>query len=778
MIIPPPFNLQLDDKHSRDKWLLQLTGQPSVSWFTQDQFSVVINAEGRKIGAFDEQKDWSGGRGGERYSDDPNKYRDAREVFSAIPGHIFPSLQWNIATGYRDAEQALPGSVSWRGLFGTTQSISRTITASASSNRDKAWLWIRRVGSPGTMTVELRTDSGGSPSSTVLKSVTVTTSTVTDVVSILQEFDWSGTQAVTSATVYHLVACGASTDNDKSHWEVGVDVSGTASKYSATAAGAAGSWTTAAFSMYYRMTDAEITRRWWFFNFNSKFYKVSNEATAALYEWDESTDVWVVIAAGTHGLGQVTARPVAVNGFCYFPQGDTVAIRVWNGTLWDAQTVASGQGCAVALAVGYSNADNSTQIWRYNNTLVSGGTTTGLAVSISRANQVAAYNTDLAFRASIRIGDSGTPINGFLSSNNSMMVFKSNSTGVVDNDKYTELDYGIKNTISTDNGIASINWNGLSFFNWLFSTSRIYSGTVDDVGQGFKNNSFPFGREGIDSAYTAYIGWMFVAKDANTGTSSVMLFDGLYWHEMARAWAAGRRIRDVAIQAVSGDRNRLWFDCGGDSVYISLPFQKGNPLHDTAISYMHEAVLESADMDMGGVSKLPKYVDSLTVTSKNLNSQGIYIDVDYQLDDDIGDLGINNWTQAGSFLKSPEDSVRIDEGNIGKFAYRLRMHTDNKLIPPDVRGIVPTGFARSPARKIFTFEAKVRNVSVNGKVQTAKELTGWMEEAAQSAYPVHIFSTFEQINDHDCVLAPPNIYPIRANPESDTITFTMMEMRN
>jgi len=777
MNIPAPFNLQLDDRHSRGRWLLQLTGQPSISWFTQDQFSVVLNAEGRRIGDFDEQRDWSGGRGGERYSDDPNKYKDGREVFTAIPGHVFPSLQWKISTGYRDAEQAIPGSVSWRGLFGTTQSISRTFTASASSNRDKVWLWIRRVGTPGTLTVELRTDDAGSPSSTVLKSATVTTSTVTDVVSLFQVFDWTSTQAVTSATAYHIVACGDDADNDKSHWEVGVDTSGTSSKYSASGAADAGTWTTAAYSMYYRIVDADTTRRWWFFNFNRKFYKVSNEATAALYEWDESTDVWTVIAAGTHGLGQVTGRPIAVNGFCYFPQGDSVAIRVWNGTNWDAQTVASGQGCATALAVGYSNADNSTQIWRYNNTLVSGGTTTGLAVSVSRANQVAAYTTDLAFRASIRIGDSSTPINGMLVQNNSLYVFKSNQVGIVDNDRYTELDYGIRNTPSADNGIASVNWNGLTFFNWLFTTSRIYSGTVDDVGQGFRNNSFPYGREGIDAAYAPYLAWMFTAKDAGaSGTSSVMLFDGLYWHEVARAWASGKRIRDVAIQIVTGGRNRLWFDCGGDTCFIELPLNKGNPLDDTGVNYMHEAIMESCEIDMGSVSKLPKYINSITMTSKNLNGRGINVELDYQKDDEIGLTGIANWTQAGPFLKSPEDSVMLNEGNLNKFVYRLRIRTDDSTKPPDIRGVVPNGFARSPMRKIFTLEATVKDTSVNGKVQKARELLMWMEEASQSAYPIHIQSAYPDLDDHDCIMAPPNMYPIKANPQNDTITFTLMVM--
>src|SRR5688572_26442509 len=184
--IPSPFNLVLNDRHSRGNWYFKIE-KPAVTWLTSEQFSIVLNSEGRKIGDFDEQRDWSGGRGGERFSDDPTKYKDAKEACSWIPGHLFPSLQWQIAEGYRDDEMALVGSKSWRGLFGTTQSISRTVVASASSNRDKVWLWIRRVGSPGTMTVELRSNSGGSPG-TVLQSTTVTTSTITDSVSVLHEF--------------------------------------------------------------------------------------------------------------------------------------------------------------------------------------------------------------------------------------------------------------------------------------------------------------------------------------------------------------------------------------------------------------------------------------------------------------------------------------------------------------------------------------------------------------------------------------------------------------
>jgi len=624
------------------------------------------------------------------------------------------------------------------------------------------------VGTPGSMTVELRTNSAGSPSSTVLKSATVTTSTITDVVSELYAFDWTSTQAVTSGTVYHVVACGSDTDTVNNHWEVAVDVSGADSKYSASGAADAGSWITAAYSMYYRLVDADIDCRWWFFFYGSNFYKVSNEATTRLYKWNETTDIWEVVSG--HGLTTVTGRPVEANGFCYFPTGDTTAIRVYNGTSWDAQTIASGQGCATGLALGYSAADGQVQIWRYNNALVSGGTTTGLAKSVSRANVGAAYTTDLSFRNSIQIGDKSTAINGFGAVNNTLWVFKTNEIGTVDNDRYTELNYGVKKTPSTANGVAFLSWNSFIFFSWLFSTSRVFSGTVDDIGQGFKANSFPNGREGFDSAYTSYIAHMFVAKDAGTdGKSSVMLYDGLNWHEFARGWETAKRIRDVFIQPVSGARTRLWFDHGGDSVFIELPYNKNNPLHDPLVKYQHEFVIESSEID-GPASKIAKFIKDITLTSKNLGG-GIKVEFDYQIDDDIGGTV---WKKARPFVTSPEEVININEGNIRRFAYRLRGQTNNQLIPPDILGIVPNGFARSPIRRILECSASVKDMSVNGKKQTAAKTIAWLEEAAEGAFMVHIKSDYEQFDDFDVVMAPPSIYPVKANPENDQVTFSLL----
>ena len=96
------YSLTLTDPRSK-KWFFKID-RPSINFLTQDQFSVVLNAEGRKVGNFDEQRDWSGGRGGDRFSDDPTKYRDGKEVATWVEKHATLAMQWHISAGYRDQE--------------------------------------------------------------------------------------------------------------------------------------------------------------------------------------------------------------------------------------------------------------------------------------------------------------------------------------------------------------------------------------------------------------------------------------------------------------------------------------------------------------------------------------------------------------------------------------------------------------------------------------------------------------------------------------------------
>jgi len=65
-------------------------------------------------------------------------------------------------------------------------------------------------------------------------------------------------------------------------------------------------------------------------------------------------------------------------------------------------------------------------------------------------------------------------------------------------------------------------------------------------------------------------------------------------------------------------------------------------------------------------------------------------------------------------------------------------------------------------------------MTINGKQFKARDTIAWLEEAAENAYLVHVNSTFEQFDDFDCVLAPPNIYPIRSNPDTEVVSFNLL----
>jgi hypothetical protein len=126
------------------------------------------------------------------------------------------------------------------------------------------------------------------------------------------------------------------------------------------------------------------------------------------------------------------------------------------------------------------------------------------------------------------------------------------------------------------------------------------------------------------------------------------------------------------------------------------------------------------------------------------------------------------------FYEQPRRYNQTSVSNINKFSYRLRARTDNQLIPPDIRGIVPSGFSRSPRLRILECEAKIQDVVINGKPQKAKDVMTWLDEMSESPYLVHVKSKYEQFNDFDAVLQMPTSYALKALPERDMVAFTLL----
>jgi hypothetical protein len=233
-----------------------------------------------------EQRTWDGGRGLDDFSEDPTRFFDSMNLWSLTPGRIMPAPLWRFAKGYRNADgywlhynetdtSSTPPwkQFDWAALLGNQRYLGKQFTASASYNADKVYVWVRRRGNPGTLSIKLYTKGVTYPD-TELESVDITTSTITDTVGVFQVADWSGTRALTSGTNYFIVAVGDSNDNQANHWEIATSGgSGVSSADGIT-------WASSSpyGGPYFRIVDADAPCKWHFFEMGGALYAVAEYA--------------------------------------------------------------------------------------------------------------------------------------------------------------------------------------------------------------------------------------------------------------------------------------------------------------------------------------------------------------------------------------------------------------------------------------------------------------------------------------------------------------------
>lgn len=847
-----PYEIELIDSKSRKKYGLKIPqGSLQIGTVSQDD-TVYIRNVGKRVGDFDEQRNWKAGRGTENLSDNADGYWDSQNAWTLTPGHVHQGLQWYHARGLRNEDMYMPtnseGDVQFQPLLNTSLYISNSFSASASYSADKAYLWIRRRGTPGTLTLKLHSDNSGDPG-TVLQTVTKTVSDITDYVSVYQVFDWTSTESLTASTTYHISVYGASTDDRDNHWEIGVNPDNASGKISSDGA----TWTASGWSygMYYRVTDADTARQWFRFYMSGAFYVIDkkNDLTTAskLYingdrgiatagasttltdsakSWtaDRYIGAYVKITAGT-GVGQVreitdndgtsltvsawttnpstdseyiiygtpwfteitpsgatlavcTSEPKVVNNIAYIPQGSTPYIHLkWNSAgpnhlgYPDAGTYKLADFFFEAI----DPADGPV-LWRANNNSATGS---GGLYKVSRAtiSTSLAYNTNLTFKDAIATGKNAN-ITGLGGKDNQLYVFREDGMGIVSNDRFIIVETGVDKTPSPANGRASIAHGQFVYYSWLHSIVRIYGSSHDDIGDDYRSEGLPDGREGEYADMETYLKVLYCAIDAGTGTSSVLAWDGLGWHEMIRGREAGARIRMVKVQVCDGTRNRLWNDMGGDLVFQELPYLKASPRLDSGARFMHEAVIESAAIDMGAASAMPKFIRELTATVKNLNNNGREVLIDFQTDDDVR---TSTWTYAGTLTQSPESDVFLGLENIRRFSYRLRINCNDNTVPIDIEGMVPNGYARTPFKMVFTMQVQAGGIySRRGKQASSGELMRWLLDSARQPGRVRMDSVYEMAHGWYVVVHPPRQFPLVAkqgrNDEQSNLTLVLQEV--
>ncbi|MBW8034495.1 MAG: hypothetical protein FVQ79_02195 [Planctomycetes bacterium] len=211
------------------------------------------------------RSNWSSGRGLNDSDQNATRFYDSHQLNTQMQGRVILGGQETYTAGQRDLNQNLPGPVAWVSIGGPSPiaKISQPFTASAQYNMDKVCLWLRRVGNPGPLTLSLTLNSGGNPG-TVLRSQTVTTAVIDDIVSVRHYFDLNN-YGLTNGTIYHLMLFDADYSSEN-HWEVGVDIDG------GTARRFVDQWSAAAYSLYYRVVDVADDFSGLFFNYKKALY--------------------------------------------------------------------------------------------------------------------------------------------------------------------------------------------------------------------------------------------------------------------------------------------------------------------------------------------------------------------------------------------------------------------------------------------------------------------------------------------------------------------------
>lgn len=288
----------------------------------------------------------------------------------------------------------------------------------------------------------------------------------------------------------------------------------------------------------------------------------------------------------------------------------------------------------------------------------------------------------------------------------------------------------------------------------------------------------PTGREGPAVGATALLSWLIVGVgvDAGTsGTSSVLCWNGAGWHEMFRAFPDANRVSGVCIQPNVGTRPRLWIFLENDAYYVDFPKDAINPLRDSGMYYMHESHIVTSTIDLNKIN-FQKVFKSLVLQTKNLSSTA-YIDVDYQLDNDIGGT---TWTQAGRVQLSPVGEVNIDRGNANMIRLRLRFYTETATAPPILYEAQLNGNYIESPRWQWNVTVKVES-NASGAASDFKpdELLDFLIDASSNMKLLQAQSKYPRLDDKKVIVTLPVTNRESMNDAegkwSGRLTFTLKE---
>ena len=749
-----------------------------------------------------EEKTFTSGRGKTNFTQDPNGYSDSMNLWSMSDGSLYPTLQFKFARGLRNTTFSLGGPMSFQALTGTELYVSQPVAIPAGGGYTAAYtyLWIRKVGTPTeVLKVGIYTQSGSDPD-TLLATASLAASALTDVTTYFCQFALA--PALEASTTYHIKVY-SEAGTTANHWEIGVDVDGATARKSA----AGSTWGAAAFSLYYRVTDADVARKWHPFFMQGAWYIVSaNDANTAplMYINGDRGTATVTPSDATHigttgktwtadrwigakvrvidGVGDGQIRTILDN------DATSLTVAAWDvtptatsvyviySTEWFTPVTGHGltvaltgpplvvggvayfpQGDAVAMrrmtyATGaHAFAADGTNMYDFLGHSLSSGGVSQVVGMVSGASTVAVApvgTNPLVFATSKILGDSDYKVTGCVKYDGYLRVFKENGMFRLINGVPQEIDVGgLASSPDATNGAYACVQNLWLYFTRANSVVQMQGDNASDIENyriGFE--PLPVTRRGPGTLLSAE-GWTFRTIDAGaSGESSVSAWNGYGWDEILRGYMTGARIRGAFWQPCPETRSRLWTDIGGDLIYQEFPQYGSNPLRDTNCVFQHECVMTTATLDINDAN-FYKFFKDVQVTSKNLSATST-ISVDYQLDNNVG---TDTWTALSTVIDaSPFHSANIEQGGVFQIRLRFRFLSSSDTTPPIMNSWTVNGSIVEPQKYQWAMTCAVESDSedLQGGPDTDPDtLDVWLKDVA--ARRVKLTSSSQKTSFHN-----------------------------
>jgi hypothetical protein len=226
------------------------------------------------------QKDWSGGRGLKNATDDRSRYADGKRLNTRRAGIAMLGGLETYTNGHRKVEQYMPADaegMTWQSLLTTNKLVAHKVTISATGNRARAYIWIRKRGNPGALAVRLKANNAGDPG-TELKEVQIEEDDV-DTISVLYEFTFPSVRAVANAEIYWVEVEAIDAGDASNYWQVGVDQGRGVALTKRSADGT--TWANATHDLYYRLVDDTDIAGVMFFTYKSQLYCLTRPTTTS-----------------------------------------------------------------------------------------------------------------------------------------------------------------------------------------------------------------------------------------------------------------------------------------------------------------------------------------------------------------------------------------------------------------------------------------------------------------------------------------------------------------